>query len=187
MPDTLLFARHGATACNLAGRRCGGDHDVPLAPAGRAQARALATTLRRRRPLPGLIVTSALARTRETAEIVAAATGLEIVVEPLLAERSLGGWNGLPVEAALPWLAPGVVPPGGGESNEQFVARIGTALRRSVWPLLPRRPLVVGSRGVARVLGIYCGFERPAPAANGELIVYPTAALGERLAGLPAA
>jgi len=177
LPETLLFVRHGATAYNLANLRCGGDIDTPLVDAGRGQAQALAAVIRERRPRPGIIVTSALARTHETARIVADAVGLEIVVEPRLAERLLGGWNGVPAGTLLPWFEPGVEPPGGGESNEQFIARIAAALRHSLVPRLPQRPLLVGSRGVARVLGLLCGKPLATPVANAAMLEFPTAPL----------
>lgn len=175
-PLELLFARHGATAPNLAGLRCGGDFDVPLAEAGRGQARALAARVAALRPVPGLIVTSGLARTRETAQIIAGALGgIEIVIEPLLAERRLGGWNLLPVAETQPWFEAGFLPPGG-ESNGEFVARITRALRR-VLPLLPRRPLLVGSRGVARVLGELTGMPSGRSVGNAELVTFPMSRL----------
>jgi probable phosphoglycerate mutase len=66
----LIFVRHGATAFNLAGIRCGGDLDVPLVEAGRCQAAAAAERIRALGIPVGVIVASDLRRTRETAEII---------------------------------------------------------------------------------------------------------------------
>lgn len=171
-PPELLFARHGATAPNLAGLRCGGDLDVPLADAGRSQARSLALLVAAAQPPVGLIVTSGLKRTVETAQIISAALGgVTIVTEPLLAERRLGAWNLLPVTQTAPWFEAGMTPPGG-ESNEEFSARITSTVRRRLLPLLQRRPLLVGSRGVARVLGEWTGVASNA-LGNAELITFP--------------
>src|SRR5882672_9744403 len=67
----LRFVRHGATGPNLAGLRCGGDLDVPLAEAGREQALEIARHVAALDPPIGLIVTSDLRRTRATAACIA--------------------------------------------------------------------------------------------------------------------
>jgi 2,3-bisphosphoglycerate-dependent phosphoglycerate mutase len=170
----LLFVRHGATEPNLAGLRCGGDLDVPLVPLGLQQAQALIPRIASLQPPVGLIVTSALERTRATAEVIASALGLPVVVEPLFAERRLGAWNRLPLDETAPWLESDAIPPGG-ESNAEFTARVACGLAR-VQPLLPRRPLLVASRGVARVLGELTGAPPSRPAGNAELIVFRVAA-----------
>jgi probable phosphoglycerate mutase len=148
----LAFVRHGATAPNLAQVRCGGDSDPPLAELGREQARAIAAQLAERGLKIGVIVTSDLQRTRETAAIVAAALGgLRVIVEPGFRERLLGEWNGMPIAVTEPWLRARQTPPGG-EASEVFAARIARALPRLL-PLLPEGPLLVASKGVGRVLG----------------------------------
>ena len=76
----ILLARHGETDWNREGR-WQGHTDRPLNDAGRAQARALGA-----RTWPGsgidLLYSSDLARARETAAAVEAATGLEAVDRP---------------------------------------------------------------------------------------------------------
>lgn len=56
-----------------------------LTPAGQAQARELGSRLAGLPDPPALVLTSPLLRARQTAEIVAEATGAELRVEPLLA------------------------------------------------------------------------------------------------------
>ena len=70
----ILLARHGQTSENAAGRILG-RRDPPLSDAGRAEAAALAASLRGE----GLqaIWTSPLRRARETAAIVASGLGLD--------------------------------------------------------------------------------------------------------------
>jgi 2,3-bisphosphoglycerate-dependent phosphoglycerate mutase len=173
----LHFMRHGATEPNLAGLRCGGDLDVPLTDLGRRQAAQAGRRLRELGKAVGVIVTSDLQRTRETACIVAAALeGVEVVIAPGFAERHLGDWNLRPITDTEAELARGVTPPGG-EPNEQFIARIAEAVET----LLPhRRPLLVASKGVARALGELLGQPVRQGLANGELAHFDLAAFAHR-------
>lgn len=168
----LLFARHGATAPNLAGLRCGGDLDPPLTDTGREQAVALARVVAQRQRPVDLIICSDLQRTRETAAIVRAALGpVELRVNACWRERLLGGWNLQPLADTEAALAAGDTPPGG-ESRETFARRIGQAML-ALAPLLagpqPRQVLLVGSKGVGRVLREHTGLPPAAPLANAEL------------------
>lgn len=175
----LLFARHGATTANLAGLRCGGDLDLPLTDTGRQQAQALARCVAALQPGPGLIVTSDLQRTRETASIVAAALGgLEVRVLPGWMERRLGDWNLRPIAETQAALTAGLTPPGG-ESEAEFSARIRAALL-ALRPLRPRRPLLVGSKGVARILGQLAGLPERLTLANTELVSLHLPCAGDR-------
>lgn len=168
-PAVLLFARHGATAMNLAGQRCGGDIDPPLTDTGRSQARQLARAVAALARRPGLVVSSDLQRTRETARIVCAALpGVELMDLPALRERSLGFWNLESIEATESALASGEVPPGG-EAAEAFRQRIEGTLQ-ALRPQLHRRVLVIGSKGVGRVLIAAAGLPARAPLGNAELL-----------------
>ena len=150
--STLLFARHGATEPNLAGLRCGGDIDPPLTALGRQQAVALAQAVKALAEPPDLIVTSDLQRAQDTAAIVRAALGaVDLVVQPAFRERRLGEWNLQPIAATESLLASGHTPPGG-ESADDFTERIEAALD-ALLPLLPRRVLLVASKGVWPVSG----------------------------------
>lgn len=168
----LHFVRHGATAANLVGLRCGGDLDLPLTDEGRRQAQRVGRTLLQWRQPPTHIITSDLQRTRETATLIAGVIGASqalptLVVEPAFAERSLGGWNLTPTADTEAAMRAGLVPPGG-ESNEAFHDRIVGALDR-VRHLLTGSALVVGSKGVARVLGEISGMPGRVALDNGVL------------------
>jgi 2,3-bisphosphoglycerate-dependent phosphoglycerate mutase len=179
MPKLLRFVRHGATALNLAGLRCGGDVDAPLADVGHHQAAATARCIAALSPAVGVIVTSDLLRTKETARIIAdflntapadghaARPWVQVFVQPLFAERHLGAWNGMPKAATQAWLDEGRVPPGG-ESTAQFKTRVTTGVLalRGLWP---QRPLLVSSQGVARVLGELAGRPDGVRVANAQL------------------
>ncbi|MEU8206927.1 bifunctional RNase H/acid phosphatase [Streptosporangium sp. NPDC049046] len=127
---SLYLLRHGETPLSIE-RRFSGLGDPELTPNGVAQAEAAAVKLAGKPYDIQVIVSSPLKRARATAEIVAARTGLEVVVEEGLREADFGAWEGYtfteiqrrwPDELAA-WLAdPSAAPPGG----ESF----GVAARR---------------------------------------------------------
>jgi probable phosphoglycerate mutase len=88
---SLLLLRHGETAWTRE-RRVIGRQPVPLSEAGRSQSRAAAGMLQSFAPRQ--VVTSPLARARETAEIVAAALACPLAVDDDLAELDFGRWEG---------------------------------------------------------------------------------------------
>ncbi|WP_458077211.1 histidine phosphatase family protein [Streptomyces sp. EMB26] len=85
----LLLARHGETEWSRSGRHTGGT-DLPLTPAGEAQARSLAPLLAGR--AFALVLSSPLARARRTAEL-AGLAGAE--PEPDLREWDYGAYEGV--------------------------------------------------------------------------------------------
>lgn len=89
----LILVRHGETDWNVA-HRLQGSSDIPLNDNGRAQARASAPILARIAPV-STIVSSDLSRALETAQIIAAAMGANVVTDARLQERSYGAWEGL--------------------------------------------------------------------------------------------
>jgi 2,3-bisphosphoglycerate-dependent phosphoglycerate mutase len=164
----LRFVRHGATAPNLAGLRCGGDLDLPLTAMGRAQAAAVAEHIARLQPPVKLIVTSDLKRNRETADIIARRLpGVTMLVQPAFSERRLGEWNLRPIAETQPWFEARHTPPGG-ESDDEFTRRVAEAVRK-IKRQLAERPLLVGSKGVGRVLGELIGLPERLELGNGEV------------------
>ncbi|GAA2454566.1 bifunctional RNase H/acid phosphatase [Streptomyces glaucus] len=132
-PATFVLLRHGETPLTPQKRFSGsGGTDPSLSDAGREQAERVAAALARRGTIQA-IVSSPLARTRETAGIVAARLGLEVTVDDGLRETDFGAWEGLTfaeVRERYPddleaWLAdPEAEPTGGGESFTAVAARI---------------------------------------------------------------
>lgn len=124
----VLLLRHGRTEWN-AQHRFQGQADPPLDDVGRAQAfeaAALVAALR-----PDLIVSSDAQRAMQTAAPLGEVTGLKVLPEPRLRERSLGHWEGLtrdevaqryPDEYA-DWIAGRDVSRRGGETREQVGER----------------------------------------------------------------
>ena len=136
-PTTLLLARHGATAYSLEKRFSGsGGVDLPLIELGLEQGAALAREVARRGEATR-IITSPLLRARQTADLIAAETGLAVEIDELFAECSFGEWDGhtftevrdkWPEEMA-DWLASTSVAPPGGESFDACQARVRRGLR----------------------------------------------------------
>jgi glucosyl-3-phosphoglycerate phosphatase len=124
----LVLLRHGQTDYNLAGRMQG-HLDSQLTDTGRAQAVTVAPEIARM--APDLLISSDLRRAIDTADIVGAATGLPVKLDPRLRETHLGEWQGRTVEeieqawpgAIATWRSdPGWAPPGG-ESRIDVVYR----------------------------------------------------------------
>jgi probable phosphoglycerate mutase len=173
-PFTFYFVRHGVTELNFKGLRCGGDLDIPLMDIGCDQAYLTAKQLRQMNLDISVIVTGSLIRTRQTASIISGVLGtVPIEIEPLLNERKLGQWNNRPVAETEELLKRGVTPPGG-ESDEQFEARVALAFEH-LRPYLERRPLVVSSKGVGRVLNTLLGGTERMAIGNGEIVEFAVA------------
>ena len=87
-----FLIRHGETDWNKKGRTQG-HADVPLNEEGRRQAREAGKILKTKNI--DLIISSDLVRCRATAEIIAEATGAEIILDDQLRERHLGITQGM--------------------------------------------------------------------------------------------
>jgi phosphoserine phosphatase len=138
---TLLLARHGETDWNRDGRYQGWA-DPPLNDTGRTQAEALAGQLAGT-PLDA-VYSSDLRRAHETAEILAAPHGLQVVLDAGLREIDVGAWSGLTrleIEHRFP---AGERP--GGETREQHAERVLAAVER-IARLHPGGSILVVSHG----------------------------------------
>ena len=123
---SIVLIRHGETDLNAA--RVLQWPDTPLGERGRAQARALGARFAAAAPRPVLLASSDMARARQTADAIAAATGLPVVESPLLGERSFGELRGRPFDSlGFDPIADERAPPGG-ESMADFRARVAEAL-----------------------------------------------------------
>jgi broad specificity phosphatase PhoE len=88
----VYLVRHGRTALNAAGQ-LRGRLDPPLDAVGVAEANALARTLESRNV--GVVFSSPLRRAQETAEPIAAACGLTVLLDDRLTDRDYGRWAGI--------------------------------------------------------------------------------------------
>jgi broad specificity phosphatase PhoE len=153
---TLLLARHGETDWNRA-RRWQGHADRPLTERGRAQAAALAERLAD--VALDDVYSSDLRRARETAVVVAARQGLEVIELRHLREVDVGSWEGLTreeAEAGFPegyrrWLAGGTGWEDG-ETYEEMSARVLAAVGRIARANEGGRALVVSHGGPIRAI-----------------------------------
>ncbi|MFI6276617.1 bifunctional RNase H/acid phosphatase [Streptomyces sp. NPDC050988] len=135
-PTTLVLLRHGETPLTPQKRFSGsGGSDPALSDTGRHQADRVATALADRGTVQE-VISSPLARCRETAEIVAARLRLDVRIEDGLRETDFGAWEGLTfaeVHERYPddmgaWLSsPDAEPTGGGESFEAVAHRVAAA------------------------------------------------------------
>jgi len=144
----FYFIRHGLTDHNEA-RLLTGQLDIPLNEAGRFQAAQAAELMRG--ILVGKILASPMRRALETAEAISATTGIPIQVLDDLKERSWGILEGRSVRER-----PAREAPEGGESADDFDARVITALKSVIYnpPLL-----IVAHSGTCRVLRRYLRVE----------------------------
>ena len=155
----LLLVRHGETDWNR-DRRFQGHADQPLNETGREQAQALAHELSDE----GIDIayTSDLVRARETAEIIAARLGVDVVALRELREIDVGEWQGLTwpeIEERYPAGAKSWQERGhgweSGETYEQLGERILAALRGIAANHPSGRVLIVGHGGTVRATRAY--------------------------------
>ena len=148
-----MLWRHGQTTWN-AEHRFQGQTDIPLDETGEAQAEYAARRLATLRP--HAIFASDLSRALLTAAPLSRLTGLPVVSDKQLRERSGGDWEGLtdaeireryPAERAT-WNPPN------GEPTAVVAERVGTALARIASTLGEGELAVVVSHGAALRLGM---------------------------------
>ena len=146
------FMRHGETWANAHQVACGGDCDESMIDSGREQVRQAATFLSSKGFVPNLIITSPTERNRESAEIVRRELCLkaEIHLEVGLTERMLGEWN-YQHHHVVNELILSEAKPKGGESRAQFGERVMICFN-NLRDRLFDWPLIIGSRGTARVI-----------------------------------
>jgi broad specificity phosphatase PhoE len=158
---TVLLTRHGRTDRSEPEQYLGQRIDVGLSDAGREEARRLAERLA---GVPvDRIVSSPLARSAETAEIVA--SGRPVELDKRLAELDYGRWEGLTLEQIEEQFPgehdryeadPASHRVGGGESGRQVARRLGTLIDELLeWAESGgggRTCLVVGHSSTNRIL-----------------------------------
>ncbi|MCW2497163.1 histidine phosphatase family protein [Jatrophihabitans sp.] len=141
-PTRLHLMRHGSTVHSKAGR-FSGHNDLDLDEPGRQQAAGLA---RRAASLGDIaaVISSPIRRTRQTAEAIAGALGLQVEVNDDFAEVDFGAWEGMTfaeVREAYPdamkaWFAsPDIAPPGG-----ESMSSLGRRVRRGRDAVLAAHP-----------------------------------------------
>jgi len=159
---TVILVRHGRTLLTESHKISGrGGEDPQLSGLGREDATLVAGELVKVSQTgvfskilkPTAIVSSPLARTRETAQIIADRLGLKVTTNDDIAEISFGDWDGhTNQEVAAKWPElynqwrgdVKIAPPGGGESLEQFDARVQQGRRAILDEYEGKTVVVVG-------------------------------------------
>ena len=121
----LYFTRHGQTVWNVENKICGAT-DIELTELGKAQADALGELILSGSYGIDEILCSPLIRARDTAERIAAKTGIPLRVEPRLTEQSFGKYEGTPRNGSefLTAKTHFIDSYGGGESMLKLAARV---------------------------------------------------------------
>jgi probable phosphoglycerate mutase len=178
MPTRVLLLRHAESANPRIFH--GAESDVDLSALGQRQAQAVAPLLAA--CAPDALVSSAMLRARRTAEPIARACRLPLLVEPDLHERRVGALGGTPTglrDGAWPdtlrrWLAgdTGFAPPGA-ESYDAIRARVLPVWERLTTEWAGRTLVIVAHGVVCRVLLLELlpghgagGWHRLGPMAN---------------------
>jgi probable phosphoglycerate mutase len=149
--DRLVIVRHGESTWNSEGR-LQGQADPPLSDRGRQEAVALASALDG--AAPDRVIASDLVRAVETAALLGYP---DVETDPRLREIDVGEWAGRPL-AELPqdsepsWRGGPLTPPGG-ESWEEFEARVADTLDELLD--LGGLQLVIAHGGVVRAAVTY--------------------------------
>jgi probable phosphoglycerate mutase len=158
MATRIFLVRHGATVLTVEDRFAGAT-DVELSDEGREQARRLAVRLSRERI--AAIYASPLARTVETATILAQPHTLDVQIRDGLREISHGRWEQMtrreveqqfPEEAAAWEKDPYTFAPVGGESGLAVTARALPVLMDIVRAHSSSNVLVVSHKATIRLL-----------------------------------
>jgi probable phosphoglycerate mutase len=157
VPTRVYLLRHGETANPSVFH--GAESDVGLSDRGRSQAEALAPLLAARRP--DGIVSSAMARARQTALPIATACSLPLRIEPALHERRVGALSGTPFhapqglwqETLARWVSGDTgFAPAGAESFDDIRARVLPVWRRLTEEFAHRTLVMVAHGVVCKVL-----------------------------------
>ena len=157
VPTFIYFVRHGETVLTPMRKFSGtGSLDPVLTADGLAQAELVAQEIAKLKP--EVLISSPLQRTRQTAEAIARATGLEIEFDEAWFELSFGSWDGKSIEEVKEespdeyqaWLDSSSYRPGGGESYDQAAIRIEAAIEALVAKYPGKRVVVVTHNGVIK-------------------------------------
>lgn len=169
----IVLVRHGRTAWNAEGR-AQGHADVGLDDVGRRQAEAMAVVVAGFDP--ALLVTSDLARARETAAFLEKETGRTAVEDPRLREYDVGERTGLTreefaerlgVQALRSWDVHAHVDVAGAETSQDVAARMMPAVTEVMERLGPGETAVVVTHGAALRIALTCLLGWPVEASDG--------------------
>lgn len=157
IPTFIYFVRHGETVLTPTRKFSGtGSLDPELMQSGLDQAELVGQECAKLGA--EILIASPLKRTRQTAEAIARATGLEISFDEVWFELSFGSWDGKSIEEVKEedpdgyqsWLNSSSYAPGGGESYDDASIRIEEALERLVAEHPGKKIIVVTHNGIIK-------------------------------------
>lgn len=157
----ILLVRHGQSTWNADGR-WQGRADPPLSPLGARQAASAIASEHARRV--GHVWSSPLVRARHTAEVLAAAVGLEVRIDDRLMERDAGDWTGLTrdeIESGWPGFLAARDRPAGFEADDEIASRALEVLHEIAAAAAGTAVLVVSHGGLIRVVERHLGGDAP--------------------------
>ena len=141
-PVRVILVRHGVTDFTTSGKLDGrGGADPGLNEAGRAQAAAAARAIGALVSDDVVVISSSLARAKQTAAPLAGALGVEAHVDADWDEQCFGDWDGLSFKEIVAQDAAGFAAlrsrtdyrvAGGGESRDELDARVHAAFDRAL-------------------------------------------------------
>jgi glucosyl-3-phosphoglycerate phosphatase len=157
--ERIVIWRHGRTEWNVV-NRFQGQADIPLDEVGQAQAVRAADVLAGYRPTG--LYSSDLSRCSQTAAVLAARTGLEVITDKRLREIHVGSWEGLlgeEVRAADPelarrlWAGEDVRRSATGESPSEVAERMAEVLTEIAYAAEDHSTVVVVTHGLSGRVG----------------------------------
>lgn len=155
----LFIVRHGETEWNALGL-LQGSSEIPLADAGREQARLMAAALARLVTPDAVLASSPLSRAHDTGLALGAALGVPVAIDERLRERAYGPWEGITSEAreagwpeqVRAWHEGGNPHLEGFEVHDAVSARMVEAIEE--WAVRAPGDLVVFTHGSAARIGM---------------------------------
>jgi len=157
VPTTIYFIRHGETVLTPTRKFSGtGALDPELTADGFLQAERVAEEVAKLKS--DVLISSPLARTRQTAEVIARTTGLKVIFDKDWYELSFGSWDGKSIEEVKAedadgyqdWLNSSAYRPGGGESYDEAQIRVEAAIEKVVAEYPGKKVIIVTHNGVIK-------------------------------------
>jgi probable phosphoglycerate mutase len=157
VPTMIYFVRHGETILTPSRKFSGtGALDPELTADGLAQAELVAKEVAKL----GIdfIIASPLKRTKQTADAISRATGVEVILDESWYELSFGDWDGKSIEEVRSespdeyqaWINSSSYAPPGGESYDEAGIRVDDALEALVARYPGKKVAVVSHNGVIK-------------------------------------
>jgi probable phosphoglycerate mutase len=157
VPTFVYMVRHGETILTPDRKFSGtGKLNPPLTDIGLEQSKKVAAEIAKIQP--DVLIASPLQRTKETAQEIAKATGLDPIYDEVWYECSFGQWDGLSIHEVIAkwpeeysaWIGTSAYTPPGGESYDDLAARIEPSFDALAEKYPGKKVVVVTHNGVIK-------------------------------------